>query len=134
MVLVDVPKFVVAVVLDIADVPFASLGAYEVLVERLFSYPFILTVKLSITAFEGISLKLKPLKYKYLEEVEALVFVIVAYVVLSVLAYILLASDTDRYDVDDTAYVLGINLIVGISYLLNSEDIYLHYCLRRPQE
>jgi hypothetical protein len=34
MVFTDVPKFEEAVVLEIVDVPFASLGAYEVLVDR----------------------------------------------------------------------------------------------------
>ena len=45
---------------------------------------------------------------------EALVLVMVAYVVLSVLWYIFAALDTDKYDVLDTAYVLGISLIVAI--------------------
>ena len=34
IVLVEVPKLVVAVVLDIAEVPFASLGAYDVDVDN----------------------------------------------------------------------------------------------------
>ena len=38
----------------------------------------------------------------------------VAWVVLSVLWYILSAFDTERYDVLDTAYELGMSLMVGI--------------------
>jgi hypothetical protein len=92
-----------AVVLASADEPLASLGAYEVLVDKPVSYPLIFTVNEFITALDGMSPKLNPLKYKYLDEVEEYVFVIVAYVVLSVLWYMLSALETDKYDVDDTA-------------------------------
>ena len=92
----DVLKLVDAVVFDIADVPFANLGAYDVLVERLFSYPFILTVKELIVAPDGILPKLNPRRYKYRDDVDAYVFVIVAYVVLSVFVYMFDALDTDR--------------------------------------
>ena len=66
------------------------------LVAKPLSYPLIFTVKELIIALLGTSLKLKPLIYKYLLEVDAYVFVIVAYVVLSVLVYIFAALDTDK--------------------------------------
>ena len=49
--------------------------------------------------------------------VELRVFCNVAYVVLSVLWYILLASVTFAYDELLTAYVLGTNRIVAMSHL-----------------
>ena len=67
----DVLKLLEAVVFDIADVPFANLGAYDVLVERLASYPFIFTVKELMIAFAGTLLKLNPRKYRYLDDVDA---------------------------------------------------------------
>ena len=118
IIFVLVPKLEDAVVLAKADDPFASLGAYELFVTRPLSYPFIFTVNELIVALLGISLKLKPRKYKYLFDVDAVILVIVAYVVLSVFAYILLAFSTLRYDVLETAYVLGINLIVAITIFL----------------
>lgn len=78
IVFVDVPKFCEAVVFANADDPFANLGAYDVLVDNPLSYPFILTVKELMIAPAGISSKLNPRRYKYRDEVEALVFVIVA--------------------------------------------------------
>ncbi len=70
-------------------------------------------------------IKLNPLKYKYLDEVKVFGFVIVAYVVLSVFAYILFSFATLKYEVDDTACTLEISLIVDIYLSPLTLNIYI---------
>ena len=73
----------------------------------------ILIVKELIVALLGIELKLNPLKYIYLFDVEEVVFVIVAYVelVVSVSALSLLLIDSCEFGLYS---VVGVSVIVAI--------------------
>ena len=67
----------------------------------------------------------KELIPKYLDEVEAFIFVMVSYVVLSLFVYILFSFATFNYEVDDTACTLGISLIVAIYFSPLTWNIYI---------